>query len=628
MELSEIMEDTFVLLSAEWNVARALRFLEGQRYTHVVIRRLDRDFWYLFRREIALDKLKRGDPEIPLFDVFELHEYTSTPASDARSEAETAPDQVVVLREGRVVGFYDVSSPPTLTTTRKGVHSTDAKTSFEAYPALSMPVAAAAETEFEIFVGFRDTPDRDVTGGELMRAENIDPSTDCLVVLVGDGVKLDRDHDHIPLRLNAQTRFLGRLASDVKDGIVKALFFVDSQLIGTAKRKIVLEGSPSDVPLNLGPPFSISPPLPESAIDYWVSLTCLRDGTLEWRLAAPAAATDITTRKLTTELSETKQFASDLMRDLKTQDHRGVAARNILETTGQEITALLPPDFFEVLYDLHARLGRIPTLLLLTNEIYVPWELAYLQRRLDATAPPFLAAQVQMGRWLEDSRVMLPPAVALDVKRITAVAAQYGLSSGQRELKEAIAEQQSLCAKWQAVGLNASRPDIDAMVAGTKIPGHLVHFAVHGYGDPTLNNHMLLLADGTKYPASALTGAYAPGDTPRFAFVFLNACQVGAPGRTLGHAGGFPGTLIIAGTLGFIAPLWEVDDDCAHSFAESFYSDVFGRNQPIGSALRLQRCTYDSASTTPMAYIYYGHPALRLQFIQSKGDSHGNAHNA
>jgi hypothetical protein len=314
------------------------------------------------------------------------------------------------------------------------------------------------------------------------------------------------------------------------------------------------------------------------------------------------------------------------MRDLRTQDHRGVGARAILETTGQEITDLMPREFFDVLAEVHNRLGRAPTLLLLTDENYVPWELAYLQRPLDPAAPPFLAAQVPMGRWLEDNRVMLPPAVALDVKRMTAVAAQYGLGSGQRELKEAMAEQKALTDKWEAIPLQAVRAEIDAMIGGAKIPGHLVHFAVHGYGDPTLNAQMLLLADGTRYPARAFTGAYAPGETARFAFVFLNACQVGAPGRTLGHAGGFPGTLIRAGTLGFIAPLWDVDDDAARVLAETFYADAFAGKQPVGGVLQSQRRAYTNASTTPMAYIYYGHPGLRLQFVPPGGHNDGNPH--
>ncbi len=38
--------------------------------------------------------------------------------------------------------------------------------------------------------------------------------------------------------------------------------------------------------------------------------------------------------------------------------------------------------------------------LLLTEEPYVPWELAVLEKRFDTTAPPFLGAQTNVGRWV------------------------------------------------------------------------------------------------------------------------------------------------------------------------------------------------------------------------------------
>ena len=113
-------------------------------------------------------------------------------------------------------------------------------------------------------------------------------------------------------------------------------------------------------------------------------------------------------------------------------------------------------------------------------------------------------------------------------------------------------------------------------------------------------------------PASAMTGAHNCGETPRFSFVFLNACQVGTPGRSLGHAGGFPGVLVRGGTAGFIAPLWDVHDNDARIAAESFYQATLAEACSVGEALCARRKTYSDQSTTPMAYIYYGHPSLRL----------------
>jgi hypothetical protein len=434
-----------------------------------------------------------------------------------------------------------------------------------------------------------------------------------LTLAISDGVKLDRNHDNLPLQMNAQVRFTGMLTAAVSEASVKVLFFYEGQLIGTAKRCIAAAGTHARVAIEATDPCRITQPLPQSTVDLTVSLTLLRDGTLEWHLSSRATSVDITKQSLRTSLPDTRQFAADLMRDLKTQKHRGRGARNILESTGQHIAKLFPQQFFDLLQDVHASVKRPPTLLLLTNENYVPWELAYLHKPLDSTAPsPFLASQTQMGRWLEEDGVPLPPAIALDVKRISAVAARYGINSHLPELRHAIAKQKAL-SEWGAKELKAENLEMQALISGNKIPGHLVHFAVHGYGDPIANNAVLLLADKEELPASALTGAHSQGETPRFSFVFLNACQVGSPGRTLGQVGGFQGVLVRGGARGFIAPLWDVDSTVACHQAQKFYSAVFDCHQPVGAVLRALRYAYDDGSTTPMAYIYYGHPALRLK---------------
>jgi hypothetical protein len=629
MELLEVIEDTFVLLPTDWPVDKAHRFLGGQEFTHIILRREEPGhlYYYLYTWEEAEPVLTHTHPQTPLVQAFGLHEYMATETRDAHSNADTVPDRAVVLDTGQVVGFFDARVSPSLPLAldrgwpRKIAAEVDAEArltpEFEAYPALSAPSQAIPETPFDIFVGFRDDPDPNLPGIPLIHVASPDPKEDCLVLLVADGLTLDREQDYLPLRRNVQTRFTGTLNLKVTEASVKALFIYQGQLIGAAKRYV--QSTPEAVnvstPESAGRrnPCRVTAPSAASYVDITVSVTHVQDGTLLWRLIAPTVP-QIAERFFRTTLSDSKQFAADLLRDLKTQNHTGIAARNILETMGQDIAALMPSEFFDILQAVHVTVKRAPTLLWLTNEVYVPWELAYCPQPLDPNAPPFLAAQTQMGRWLEDENVMLPPAVMLDVKRLTAVAARYGLPTGLRELKEALAEQESLCNNWNAVSLEAVQTDMEAMISGPKVPGHLVHFAMHGYSDPAANNQALLLADGAQWPASALTGAYLCGQTPRFAFVFLNACQVGTPGRSLGQAGGFPGILIRRGALGFIAPLWDVHDDVARALAETFYTATLGSQQAVGAVLRAQRCTYQYGSTTPLAYIYYGHPALRLLF--------------
>jgi CHAT domain-containing protein len=178
-----------------------------------------------------------------------------------------------------------------------------------------------------------------------------------------------------------------------------------------------------------------------------------------------------------------------------------------------------------------------------------------------------------------------------------------------------MAERELLAKDWKAIPLEAKKAEVTSILTGVKVPGHLVHFAVHGISDPAANHQAILLADNSEIRASALTGSFNCGEVPRFSFVMLNACQVGTAGASLGQAAGFPGTLVRRGVLGFIAPLWEVDDKLAFEFAAAFYREAFTEGKPIGTVLHERRAVYDRAgSTTPVAYIYYGHPALRLTY--------------
>lgn len=109
-------------------------------------------------------------------------------------------------------------------------------------------------------------------------------------------------------------------------------------------------------------------------------------------------------------------------------------------------------------------------------------------------------------------------------------------------------------------------------------------------------------------------GSHRCGTEPRFAFVFLNACQVGTAGSNLGQSAGFPGDLIRGGAAGFIGPLWSVSDDIASQWAQDFYAAALAQPaRPIGEIMRDQRKAYQpGADNTPLAYLYYGHPNMRL----------------
>ncbi len=637
---SAVMQQSFLLVLSNWTIEQLDRFLRAAgraRYTHVVIERPEPGirYHYLYTSEEVFKLIQRNTPETRLHQAFDLHEHTSSSEVDGAADVSEIPTgRVVVMSVDNVVGFFDDTAPAAAGgAAERAVPQNPAATGappvhpFSAFPALRAPDEADLEEEIEIFVGFSSRPDPKVKGGaSAIEISDPDRGKDVLVLLTGDGVALDPAQVYVPLRENALVSVSGTIDPHATSAIIRALFVYRDQVIGSVRRDVAVKGAIIDLSEEeaaagataataRADPCRIKLPDTERAVDITVSIISKQDGDLEWKLIAPAYPHPLGAIAPKPAPPGTREFAADIMKDLRSQGFGGPLARNILESKGQDIAAYIPDKFFEVLETVHAAIKRPPTLLLLTNETYVPWELAYLHTPLDPSAPPFLAAQTVMGRWVEEPHVMLPPVVHMNVARFTAVASEYGRdsNSGQRKLVKALAEQKALESKWQTINLEAILDEMRPLVSGTVIPGHLVHFAIHGYSDPNANNQTLILADGSQIPASAMTGAYRCGGTPRFSFVFLNACQVGAPGRSLGHAGGFPGELVRRGTMGFIAPLWDVHDDDAHDAALAFYDDVFANGKKVGEALLERRRKYEDKSATPLAYIYYGHPALRLQ---------------
>jgi len=111
--LHEVAGDNFVLLQAGWPVERARRLIERLAPTHVIVHRTEpEDYYYLYTASEALDRLASAYDDASIFDAFNLHEHDATPTYDAYANADLSPDRSVVIEEGLVVGFFDVTVPP------------------------------------------------------------------------------------------------------------------------------------------------------------------------------------------------------------------------------------------------------------------------------------------------------------------------------------------------------------------------------------------------------------------------------------------------------------------------------------------------------------------------------------
>ena len=284
--------------------------------------------------------------------------------------------------------------------------------------------------------------------------------------------------------------------------------------------------------------------------------------------------------------------------------------------------------------------SEAPTILLLTEELTLPWELTVLDPLLTTTwggISPFLGAHAAIARWpLTEHQPRPTPRAAVTVKRAAVLTADYAGVMGWGKLDHAVAEAAEIAALFAppAVTVRPSLHDVLGMLRGTP-PADVVHVALHGQFDAKGAQEGLVLLGTDQTGALTNRAQFLTPDQVENGrldagpFVFLNACQVASDERVLGDYGGFASTLLRIGATGVVAPLWNVDDDIAAQFARDFYAATWtasgtgGSAKPVSAAeaVRAIRARYTESAAeagtpgvtaTLIAFQVFGHPRLRL----------------
>ncbi len=421
----------------------------------------------------------------------------------------------------------------------------------------------------------------------------------------------------------------------------------DGQVVAVAWRTLVAVDEAdrveeADVPesrerelLDLGPLLGAEPP------DLVVSICASDAGAETYVWTAFSVHDDIVVPDLpstTTLPADDKAGFATLIRRFIQSD--ASAGERFLELAGraQVIGDAIPQGIRQALA---AAVGRVPgtppAVLLLTEELDVPWELAAvdLPGASGRDVAPFLGAHAAISRWpLSDHKPRPTPRSSVRVSAAAVLTADYSGVQGFPVLASAQAEAVEVAALFQPPA-QAVAPELWTVVdlLRGQPPCELLHVALHGkFDDQSTQEGIVLLekdaASGTtkgRYltPTMLENGALQLGP-----FVFLNACQVGADERVLGNYAGFASTLLRIGATGVVAPLWNVRDDVAAHVAEEFYAAAWhGTNAaapdavPVAEAVRRLRATYTEkavhdgepmADPTLIAYQVFGHPRLRL----------------
>jgi hypothetical protein len=536
------------------------------------------------------------------------------------------------------------------------------------WPRIEAPerVVQTANLEFSVTVGFTETPRADVTGNRLIFPDDKEVElTICLIVgqglaVIGSNFRTITGSPETLLKAEAKFGVVceGPSSGGITITTLEARYIVAGTVCGVASRRIEIwplssatAGSPRseskpESPENSPITLAADPDAPDLTIEILKPDRDASSGEYVIQLV-PRDPTKSGMAAFQINLGQdAKTFARAIVDEVRLFTGNALLATT-LEGIGRLIAQRLPEGVLNAIRDVHRVTSpEPPVVLIVSAEPYVPWELAWIDPPLDSAKPCFLGAQCVVGRWLRDpdrpptssltqSSVTRPgthPVARIGVRHLAALATWYRASSGLKRLLKAEDEAKALSQGWGAILLDGSatvmRQLLDCVLVsdGKKIGSvDAVHFAGHGNFDTAhADSAELFLEDGTPVRSTMFRAAKYGGD--RQPLLFLNACMLGIGGQLLGDMGGFPGNSLRGGFGGVIGALWEVDDDVAHDVAIEFWKRALPSNgaqgEPVGAILRQLRERYaaaasPTATTTYLAYVYYGHPRLRLQHLSA-----------
>lgn len=520
-----------------------------------------------------------------------------------------------------------------------------------AFPRLDVPEQVQPGAGFEVVVGLARQAQAGVRGAVMtIPVEPDEPQGKSLVVQIKaenftvPGVRHTLDFD--PADVTRHTVRIPVTAPQVSEpwrGRIEVEYSKDGLLVGTAWRDLLVDDqAPADAPPSTAGgevAVNLDRTVP---IDLTVSISRGEaDGTFLWTFTTPHPV-GLPDEQVITHLDDdtAETFALRKVREMAQVDGSPTAE---LRVTGvaREVAGVMPLWFWKVLapvWRIAKNEARLPTLLLVSQESLIPWELAVtdsdfiVDRSLvDETAPQILGAQLIVGRWRPAGpetpsglrRPETTPAPAMTVSKLAVVVGEFGPSSGMRPLKQAIEEGQELKAAYPAVWVKGTASEVATLLKnrltheGEPVVAQVLHVASHGEVDPDspINAGVILSDSAVRIDESIVAGSeFTRTAAP---FVFLNACQLASETGGALVEGGLAAAFLQTGARAFIAPLWSVDDTIAKHTAVTFYAEALGKGRPVGEVMRELRARFTTEfpqrdQTTPLAYAYYGHPGLVL----------------
>ncbi len=263
---------------------------------------------------------------------------------------------------------------------------------------------------------------------------------------------------------------------------------------------------------------------------------------------------------------------------------------------------LLPLELQRRLWGL---LDCVRTVQILSDEIWIPWELLRIQNPDDPSSPGrFLVEAFSVTRWLLES----PLVTDLPIRRMGLVIPRdSGLPKSSAEGVQLKALSGSA---REIVDVSASVQELkDAMKSG-EFDGW--HFAGHGQSsDESLQGWSLVLERGKHlHPAALYSFAHQESRRP---LIFLNACHSGRGAPSLTGLDGWASAFLNLGAGAFVGTHWALADEQAFWFSKEFYTHLF-LGLAIGEAVWNARMSLRArfpGSSDWLSYTVFAHPLAR-----------------
>jgi hypothetical protein len=305
------------------------------------------------------------------------------------------------------------------------------------------------------------------------------------------------------------------------------------------------------------------------------------------------------------EISESARYLSDDLLDDEKADFDAKIA-----LTGEQLFEKLFSSELQSEYWNNIRRkrdqGKIQSVLITTDEPWVPWELVkpyhYDEDTDEETSDEFLAGSFQITRWLTGHG----PYERVTIDSVGMVVPDLDLlhTTGEGAYLESLRDQ----------GVTVTKPLRTKMAVIEQIRKadiRLLHVASHAAFDTENPNASPIMLDDADLLPTDLNRHVIRDWRKTRPVVFLNACQTGRIEYELNGLGGWADKFIqeVRATA-FLGTLWEVNDALAAEFTRVLYDELLA-GQTLGVACRTARLHIrELAPSNPtwLAYTLYGDP--------------------